>query len=107
MILSTAHGETVSRLPVDGQGTFRTPNAGDQTMLLDLARVGFVERTSATESELTWRWSTEHPAADRALLMLLARFDLHLEVGLAEDEAVWIAAAIREHAGAEGGIAYS
>src|SRR5690242_956079 len=105
MILSTDHGESASRLPVDGQDAFRAPNADDQKMLLDLAGVGFVERTSTTESESNWRWSTEHPAADRALLMLLARFDLHLEVALAEDEAVWIAAAIQEHAVAR--IAFS
>src|SRR5689334_11680019 len=107
MILSKAHGETASRLPVDGQAAFRAHDADDQKTLLDLARIGFVHDTSATTSVSAWRWITRHPAADRALLMLLARFDLHLEIALAEDETVWIAAAVQEHSGAEARVAFS
>ena len=106
MILSKAHGETASRLPVDDEA-YGARNPDDQKMLLDLERTGFVQATNATQSGPEWRWSTEHPAADRALLALLAQFDLHLEVALAEDGTVWIAAAIQEHAGAEAHIAFS
>src|SRR5690348_6336070 len=104
MILSKAHGETASRLQVDGEGAV---HADEQLMLADLAHIGFVQKMNAADPEPTWRWSGDHPATDRALLMLLARFDLHLEVALAEDEAVWIAAAIQEHAVAEARIAFS
>lgn len=104
MILVSAHGEIASRLPTDGQAVFRARNATEEKILLDLARVGFVQRMNAGSA---WHWSSDHCAADRTLLAMLARFDLHLEVGLAEDETVWIAAAIQEHAGEDARQAFS
>jgi len=107
MILFSAHGELASRLPSDGQAAFRAQNVAEQKAFLDLAHIGFVQRINAGSSEAAWRWCGEHPAADRALLALLARFDLHLEVGLAEDEIVWVAAAIQEHASGDACEAFS
>ncbi len=75
-------------------------------LLLDLARAGLLRRAHAG-GEATWLWRGKHPRVDRALLALLARFDLHLEVGLAEDETVWIAAAIQERAPADAQQAFS
>jgi ribosomal protein S12 methylthiotransferase accessory factor len=91
MILSSAHGELASRLP-DG-AAFQARSADGQT-LLDLARVSLVQPMNAHSA---WRWSGAHAGADRALLTLLARFDLHLEIGVSADDTVWIAAAIQEH----------
>lgn len=107
MILVSAHGEIASRLPTDGQAVFRARNAHEEKILLDLARVGFVRRMNAGPPDAAWRWSGDHHTADRALLAMLARFDLHLEVGLAEDEAMWIAAAIQEHVGEDARQAFS
>ncbi|WP_162917609.1 YcaO-like family protein [Dongia deserti] len=95
MILSSAHGELASRWSHDA--AFHAQSTDDEKTLSDLARVGFVQAMNAQPSEAAWRWSGAHAAADRALLALLARFDLHLEVGVAADETVWIAAAIQEH----------
>lgn len=98
MILAAVHGETANRLPSDGEAGYHARTAGERTALLDLARLGFVQRISSGPAEGAWQWCGNHPAIDRALLSLLARFDLHLEVGLAADETVWIAAAIPERA---------
>jgi ribosomal protein S12 methylthiotransferase accessory factor len=97
MILRSVHGDVASRLPTDGAAAHPARTAEERQALLDLARLGFV-RGDAALSDVAWHWCGHHPASDRALLALLARFDLHLEVGLGADETVWIAAAIQEHA---------
>ena len=103
MILFSLHGALASRLPVDRVTDFQPRNAADGEALVTLARVAFVRRA---EPGAGWRWSGSDPAGDRALLSLLARFDLRLEVGMAADEAVWIAAVAQE-SGAAGGDAFS
>lgn len=103
MILFSSHGALASRLPADGETDFQPKNAGDEEALLTLARLGFVQ---PAEPGAGWRWSGADPAGDRALLGLLARFDLHLEIGMAADETVWIAAAI-QNSGTPGGDAFS
>jgi ribosomal protein S12 methylthiotransferase accessory factor len=94
MILSSAHGELASGLPDDV--AFQARSADEQTALVDLERIGFVHPMNAHSA---WRWAGAHPRADRSLLALLAQFDLHLEIGAAADDTVWIAAAIQEHGG--------
>jgi ribosomal protein S12 methylthiotransferase accessory factor len=98
MILRSVHGEVANRLPIEGRAADGARNAVEEQALQDLACLGFVQRVNASSSDTAWRWCSHHPASDSALLALLARFDLHLEVGLAADETVWIAAAIQEHA---------
>jgi ribosomal protein S12 methylthiotransferase accessory factor len=95
MILFSLHGGLASRPPTDSQGTSRASSASEEQALQDLACLGFVRRVDDGPGGARWRWSGDHPAADRDLLALLARFDLHLEVGMAADEHVWIAAAIK------------
>lgn len=102
MILFSSHGAAAIRCPADGRTNFQGADAVDEKALESLAQLGFVRRTGSG-----WRWSGEHPADDRALLALLARFDLHLEVGLAADETTWIAAAIRERPSEEMRDAFS
>jgi ribosomal protein S12 methylthiotransferase accessory factor len=105
MILFSSHGALADRLPDDDRTDFQAKNTGDEEALLTLARLGFVRRA---EPGAGWRWSGEHPAADRALLSLLARFDLRLEIGMAADEAVCIAVATEESSpGTTGGDAFS
>jgi ribosomal protein S12 methylthiotransferase accessory factor len=101
MILFSLHGGLASRLPTDSQGTSRASSASEAEALQDLACLGFVGRVDDGPRGARWRWSGDRPAADRDLLALLARFDLHLEVGTAEDEHVWIAAAVKEGTSSE------
>jgi ribosomal protein S12 methylthiotransferase accessory factor len=96
MILFSLHGGSALRLPTDGQAASHASSAGEEEALQELARLGFVRRADDGPAGAGWRWSSDHPAADRALLALLAQFDLHLELGMAADETVWIAAAIKE-----------
>jgi len=95
MILFSLHGGLASRLPTDSQGTSCASSASEEEALQDLACLGFVRRVDDGPGGARWRWSSDHPSADRALLALLAQFDLHLEVGVAADEHVWIAAAVK------------
>ncbi len=104
MILFSSHGALASRLPADGETDFQTPNAGDEEALLTLARLGFLRRVGPGAG---WRWTSADPAGDRALLSLLARIDLHLEIGMAADETVWIAAAVAESSAGTSGDASS
>jgi ribosomal protein S12 methylthiotransferase accessory factor len=103
MNLFSVHGALAGVLPND-----RTPyfarNADEERALRDLERAGFVQRDSI---ELGWRWRGKHAASDRTLLALLKRFDLHLELGLAVDETIWIAAAIQRGAAPEERDAFS
>ena len=99
MNLFSLHGEAALRLPADGATEdTRMSNANEERALGDLARLGFVHPVENGLAGRSWRWNGAHPAGDRALLTLLARFDLDLEVGLAADEVVWIAAAIERSA---------
>lgn len=91
MKLFSSHGDMARRLAAAGGTDFTPSDANDERVLHDLGRLGFVQRAGAGQS---WRWVGDHAADDRALLMLLARFDLDLEVGPASDDLVWIAAAI-------------
>jgi ribosomal protein S12 methylthiotransferase accessory factor len=97
MILGSTHGDLACRLPIDGAAAYAESHADAQQALLDLARLGFVQPVNTGSSATVWHWNGRYPASDRALLALLAQFDLHLEVGLAADETVWIAAAIPEN----------
>jgi ribosomal protein S12 methylthiotransferase accessory factor len=95
MNLFSLHGEAALRLPADGATEdTRISNANEERALGDLARLGFVHPVENGLAGQSWRWNGAYPAGDRALLALLARFDLDLEVGLAADDVVWIAAAI-------------
>lgn len=96
MILFSAHGELAGRLPIDS--AFHARDAEEEKALFDLANAGFLDQMNRHSSG-TWSWNAGNSKADRALLMLLARFDLHLEVGQMSDETVWIAAAIQERGG--------
>lgn len=112
MILFSSHGELATRLPIDGRAAYQARDADDEGLLQDLARIGFVQRMNASASETGtsgtgWRWCGDHFASSRPLLALLARFDLHLEVELAADEAVWIAAAIESSAATDARQAFS
>ena len=105
MILFSAHGVLASALPEDGRSS-SARTSRERSALDDLERIGFVQRGDEG-GEPAWRWRSKHPAGDRALLGLLARFDLDLELGLAADETVWIAAAIQRSAAWEEREAFS
>src|SRR6185503_19186115 len=105
MILFSAHGVLASALPEDGRSS-SARTSRERSALDDLERIGFVQRGDEG-GEPAWRWRSKHPAGDRALLGLLARFDLDLELGLAADETVWIAAAIQRSAAREEREAFS
>ena len=96
MNLFSLHGKVALLLPMDAQAGFHAKSADEAEILEGLARVGFVRRMDEAPTGLSWRWSSDHPAADRALLALLAQFDLNLEVGVAADNGAWLAAAIWE-----------
>jgi ribosomal protein S12 methylthiotransferase accessory factor len=100
MILFSLHGGLALRLPTDSQGPSRASSASEEKALQDLACLGFVRRMDGPGGA-RWRWSGDHPGDDRDLLALLARFDLHLEVGMAADEHVWIAAAVKQGTSSE------
>lgn len=96
MNLFSSHGKVALRLPTDGPSAFQATSASDEKVLHTLAHVGFLRSVDVDSAKQAWSWGGNDPVADRALLALLARFDLHLEVDLAADETVWIAAAMQE-----------
>jgi ribosomal protein S12 methylthiotransferase accessory factor len=108
MNLFSLHGEAALRLRADGTAEdTRISSANEERALGDLARLGFVHAVENGLAGRSWRWNGTQPAGDRALLALLARFDLDLEVGLAADDVVWIAAAVaRPVAGQASGHAF-
>lgn len=108
MILFSLHGRAARLVPADGSGAFQPANVGDEEALRDLAHIGFLRLVDKGAERPVWRWSGDDPTADRALLALLAQFDLHLEIGMAADDTVWIAVAAREPApGEAAGQAFS
>ena len=66
---------------------------------MDLAHAGFVQQVNAHSSRAAWVWRSADSVSDRRLLALLSAFDLRLELGLAADQSVSVAAALREQDG--------
>ena len=97
MDLDASHGRAAAALSVDRAGGGRIDVAGDHA-LRALARLGFVQPADRNADRPAWRWRGEDAAGDRALLRLLATFDLQVEVGPAADGSAWIALAMRRPA---------
>src|SRR5215470_17043001 len=99
MNLCSSHGQVALLLPTDGQASFCARNADEERALMDLAHAGFVQQVNAHSSRAAWVWRSADSVSDRRLLALLSAFDLRLELGLAADQSVSVAAALREQDG--------
>jgi ribosomal protein S12 methylthiotransferase accessory factor len=107
MILNASHGRAAISWP-DGVLDFCPSAAGDAEALRLLARAGFVQPTEHGSGTPAWRWSSDDAVSDRALLALIAAFDLELEIGMAADKTAWIAIAVPKPTDEEaGGEAFS